>query len=62
MKIKVTIFGVPLNAIGMSHRFDTVVDIPENPTNEQIITAVYEKAQHVHNIDQIVEQIKKEIK
>lgn len=58
MKIKV--IGVPLNALGARHCFDIDVDIPENPTDNDIIKAVYSKAEHVYNIGQIIEQVRKE--
>lgn len=59
MKIKV--LGVPLNALGARHFFEIEINVIPNMTENDIIKAVYSKAEHVHNIESIIEQVRNTI-
>ena len=57
--MKVEVLGVPLNALGASHVFEIEINVFPNMTDNDIIKAVYSKAEHVHNIEEIIEKVRK---
>lgn len=58
--MKVKVLGVPLNALGITHYFEIEINVSSNMTDSDITKAVYSKADHVHNIDSIITQVRKE--
>lgn len=58
--MKVKVFGVPLNALGASHFFEIEINVIPNMTDNDIVKEIYSKAEHVHNIESIIEQVRKE--